>query len=80
MRRAIWGHDLGHTDTHTHTHTHKAPRAGVQLVGHTSITLPIHHSSPSAFICHIQQIEYSPTMGFRERKREREGIIFRGGQ
>ena len=45
MRQAIWGHDLGHTETraHTHacahTHTNKAHRAGVQLVGHTSIYL-----------------------------------------
>ena len=39
MRRTIWGHDLGHTDslTHTHSHTNKPPTAGVQLVGHTSI-------------------------------------------
>ena len=29
----IWGHDLGHTDTHTN----QPPRAGVQLVDHTSI-------------------------------------------
>ena len=71
MRRAEMGHDLGHTDTHTHIHTNKAPRAGMQLVGHTSITLPIHRSSSSAFICYIQQIEYSPKMGFRERKKER---------
>ena len=33
---------FGHTDTYIHTHTHtytnKAPRAGVQLVVHTSIS------------------------------------------
>ena len=33
MRRAVGGHDLGRTDTYTN----KAPRAGVQLVVHTSI-------------------------------------------
>ena len=35
MSRAILGHDLGRI----HTHTNKPPMAGVQLVGHTSITL-----------------------------------------
>ena len=39
MRRAIWGHDLGHTDVpHTHTHTNEPPRAGVQLVVHITST------------------------------------------
>ena len=33
VRRAVWGHDLGQADTHTN----KPPRAGVQLVVHTSI-------------------------------------------
>ena len=33
MRRAIWRHVRGHTDTHTI----KPPTAGVQQVGHTSI-------------------------------------------
>ena len=39
MRRAIWRHVRGHTDSlsHTHSHTIKPPTAGVQLVGHTSI-------------------------------------------
>ena len=43
MRRAIWRHVFGHTDslTHTHTHTIKPPTAGVQQVGHTSITHPV---------------------------------------
>ena len=36
MRRAIWRHVFGHTDSHTHIHTIKPPTAGVQLVGHTS--------------------------------------------
>ena len=46
MRRAIWRHVFGHTDslTHYHTHSHtqsiphtiKPPTAGVKLVGHTS--------------------------------------------
>ena len=31
----IWGHDMGHTDTHTN----KPPRAGAQLVVHTSIII-----------------------------------------
>ena len=34
MRRAIWRHVFGHTDSLTHTI--KPPMAGVQLVGHTS--------------------------------------------
>ena len=38
MPRAIWDHDRGHTDSHIHTHTNKPPTAGVQIVGHTSIT------------------------------------------
>ena len=37
MRRAIWRHVFGHTYSHTHSLT---PTAGVQLVGHTSISLP----------------------------------------
>ena len=41
MHREIWGHDRGHTETHTHTHTNKMLRAGVQLVGHTSIIIII---------------------------------------
>ena len=39
MRRAIWGDDRGHS------HTNNPPRAGVQLVGHTSINNPF--QSPS---------------------------------
>ena len=35
VRRAVWGHDIGHTDTN------KAPRAGVQLVVHTSTSINI---------------------------------------
>ena len=45
MRRAVWGHDLGHTDTYIHTHTNKEPWAGVQLVVHTSIILCLVTSS-----------------------------------
>ena len=37
VRRAVWGHDLGQTETHTQN----APRAGVRLVGHTSISVRV---------------------------------------
>ena len=45
MRRAIWRHVRGHTDSLNHTLTHilthnKPPKAGVQLFGHTSIISP----------------------------------------
>ena len=41
MRRAIWRHVLGHTDSYTHSHIIEPPTAGVQLVGHTSNTIII---------------------------------------
>ena len=47
MRRAIWRHVRGHTDTLTHTHTNKPPTAGVQLVGHTSITSSVNSRTRS---------------------------------
>ena len=51
MRRAIWRHVFGQTNSSTHSHTIKPPTAGVRQLGHTSIITRLNQASSPVSMC-----------------------------